>query len=212
MAAVKDSFNDEGGKAGSNLPARPNILAILGDIIYRRRQDHRCRMPSMMPGDTGKAVQWFMKTMEPMRPDEQMRLKDTVKEKTTVKKYWSSPYLDRIQYLLIKFFELKPQDQEIIVGYCENKIYWRGEAIDHFFKIKQSVFAETLLMREIGLTDYKARAKEKMKHYMMGASLPVESSNTEIDQSVSVDSEPPAPLTEGASPDDTDLSDVDIEL
>ena len=145
---------------GSSELARPNTLTILGSVVdrYRAKRQTGTKWPYLLPHDPLEAAKWFMDLMEPMRDGEAANIKYTRKGN---QRYWDTPYLDRLAYLFGKYVSLSEADQAIIVGCCEEEVYWRGEDIEHYYRSEHSVYHETLKMREMGVRPYIQEARRK---------------------------------------------------
>ena len=129
---------------------KPNPVAILASIVHSYRSQGI--LGYQMPNDNNGAAKWFMGRMEPQQRYEGMTLESTVRGDG---EYWKFPYLDRMKYLLKKYMELPDGDQAVIIGCCEEGVFWRGETLKHFYEAETSVYNEIMRMREIGASEYQ---------------------------------------------------------
>lgn len=143
--------NEQEGRAVA-VPDKPNLISELSNIINNRRI-RNISWPKDMPRDQVEAAKWFRDRMEPMLPGEGAVLKRH-KDKH---EYWEYPYLERLKMLVKGFFRLKPVYQSIVLGACEEKIYWRGEDMNHFYEHEHSVYNEFQTYRGMN-------AKEKQQY------------------------------------------------
>lgn len=148
------SFSNERAQAPAQ---RPNAVAVLSNMIYGYRKEGV--LAYEMPDDPAQAANWFMKVMEPQHRFEGLQLKQGKEGK----EFWSFPYLDRMCYLLKRYYHMPDSDQAIIIGCCEEKVYWRGETMDHFYNSEHSVYNEITKMRDEGIKSYQPKAVELMK-------------------------------------------------
>lgn len=148
------SFSNERAQGPAQ---KPNIVAVLGNIIYGYQREGV--LAYEMPNDPAIGANWFMKVMEPQQRWEGMQLK----QGKDAKEFWSFPYLERLAYLLKRYYHLPDSDQAIIIGCCEEEVYWRGESIDHFYNSEHSVYNEITAMRDEGIKSYQPKAVELFK-------------------------------------------------
>lgn len=154
------SFSNERASAP---PQKPNIVATLGGIIYDYQREGV--LAYEMPNDPQGGAKWFMGRMEPQQRGEGMLL---IRAKDGTE-HWEFPYLERMKYLLMRYFHEPDSAQAIIIGCCEEGVYWRGETLEHFYEAETSVYNEVIRMREIGAPEYIKQAVAKMKALEFGS-------------------------------------------
>ena len=74
--------------------------------------------------------------------------------------------VDMKNYLERKIRRMKPSEQRFIHAGREDGVYWRGQDIETFKRI----YEETMKMRSMGATRYKAQAMGKLRELIGGRS------------------------------------------
>lgn len=148
------SFSNERAQAPAQ---KPNIVAVLANIVHSYQKEGV--LAYEMPNEPTAAAKWFMGRMEPQQRWEGMSMKADKQGQ----EFWVFPYLNRMVYLLEKYYHQSDSYQAIIIGCCEESVYWRGEAIEHFYESEHSVYNEVMKMREEGIEKYQKDAVKLMK-------------------------------------------------
>lgn len=108
------------------------------------------RLPKCMPHNIDEAARWWLTMQEP--PDEYFerprKLMVTGSKQGTER--WESSYTLRVLSTLQKFLSFSEQNQRIIVAACKDKIWWRGESLEHFYK----VISQIEHMHKVGLKQF----------------------------------------------------------
>ena len=141
---------------------KPNIIAILGSMVHDFQKNGV--LAYEMPNDATAAAKWFMGRMEPQGRFEGMSLKAG----KNGEEFFEFPYLDRMLYLLNRYYHQPDSFQAIIIGCCDEGVFWRGEDIDHFYNNENSVYNEVIKMREVGGEGYQKGAVNLLKNLEIG--------------------------------------------
>lgn len=127
----------------------------------------RHKMPSCLPHMIPEAVREWKSLNEPYDMIRETPRLVTVqgKEKENAQR-WACPYNERLIYTFRKFVEMSPKDQKTVLhGIRAMNVPWRGDEIDFY----TTVVNETMIMREIGVEDYRKQARGKARSVIEGA-------------------------------------------
>ncbi len=149
---------------------KPNPIAVLSEIVYGYQREGV--LAYEMPSDPQGAAKWFMGRMEPQQRYEGLKLN----RGKGGEEFWEFPYLERLCYLLKKYYHLPDCDQAVVLGCCDEKVFWHGESMDHYYNNEHSVYNEVMIMREQGIKKYQPEAVEMMKSMNFGMERGVEPS------------------------------------
>lgn len=145
---------------------RPSPVGVLAAFLDDWRRMNDGEWAYNLPLDPNEAAAWWINTMqEPCRKWEQSRLEQTRprRQDELPKKYWVTPYIDRLKYTLKRYLTISHEEQEIVYGCAQDKVFWRGEPVSMFYGSDHSVYEETLRMREMGMGDYKTEARQRVR-------------------------------------------------
>lgn len=155
-----------GNEGRARAPAqKPNIVATLANMIYDFQKTGV--LAYEMPNDPTAGAKWFMGRMEPQQRHEGM----TMKRAKNGDEFFEFPYLDRMLYLLNRYYHQPDSFQAIIIGCCEEGVFWRGESLEHFYEAETSIYNEVMRMREIGASEYQKQTMEKMRTLELGGKV-----------------------------------------
>ena len=136
---------------------RPSIASLRAEIVDVLRAG-RVEEPE-------KHVEWFINLLEPEKKDEHPKQVQVVGNNRDDNGYrWVWPYALRVKECLLKYLTLSDDDKKIVTAARADNIFWRGDDIKFFL----DVIEETMIMRDIGVAEYRKRCIEKMKTLKMG--------------------------------------------
>jgi len=137
MASFKSKNTVERDR--QDVPELISPVQRLMDVINDRRDMDVVR-PAMMPEQQQRAAEWWTTKQEPMAGDERPRLEWARPERGTDerKRYWKTPYADRLCETLSRFYRLSHADQMYILDLHSQGIWWRGDDIE-FMRLREKV-------------------------------------------------------------------------
>ena len=152
MSCKACGWKETGAGTDEGMPTLNQLKADMRAAIARVPPD---RWPERMPVEPDRAVDWFLRLVEPHHKTESPGyLPSRFKQRNT----WQWPYRERIMYQLRKYLAAPQELQQLIVAAREDKIYWRGDDYPSFV----CVIDETEKMRELGVADYRRKARAAM--------------------------------------------------
>lgn len=119
-------------------------------------------LPEPMPRKIGDAVEWFCGWLfEPPNAQEVPRMLPVPGDKNDreTKWRWEYAYRNRVVDCLTRFLALQRHDRELIVGYRQDGLHWRGDDMQTFSRIA----VEHGRMQEEGKDDYIKNACNRMR-------------------------------------------------
>lgn len=154
------------GTVRSTSDKEPDVYQVLEDYLadYQRRG---LSWGYAMPSAPIKASSWWINEMqEPCSRFEHSYRQES--KHRNGKHYWVTPYLDRVLSTLKAYLAMPRKDQEIIVGCIQEGVPWRGDDMNMYYHSKHSIYNETMIMREIGVADYKQQVKQELPSILRG--------------------------------------------
>lgn len=75
---------------------------------------------------------------------------------------WVTPYRERVMQCAMQYLSLSESDANHLHAGVEDGVRWRGEPIAQYLDI----YRETMRMRQIGVSAYRAETKTKLRELM----------------------------------------------
>ena len=75
---------------------------------------------------------------------------------------WVTPYRERVMQCAMQYLALSEADSEKLHAGVEDGVKWRGETIAEYL----DVYRETMRMRQIGVSAYRAETKAKFRELL----------------------------------------------
>ena len=80
-------------------------------------------LPPIVPKTLNAAARWFMNVLfDPFR----------MEDDKVVGLQFSTPYRDRVMYLMRRFFSFSMDDRDAIAEMANDGVYWRGDDLEFF--------------------------------------------------------------------------------
>lgn len=77
---------------------------------------------------------------------------------------WEEPYRSRLMQCAAIYLRMSETDRKMLHAGAEDGVHWRGEPIRQFIDIVN----ETMHMRQIGVAEYRALTKKKLRDFVAG--------------------------------------------
>lgn len=107
----------------------PENVTRMVEQILARRGIHD--LPPVVPSNPMKAVAWFLIVLF----DPYDERDDAVKyDSNAYGRWFTTPYMTRVKYLMRRFFSFSPSDRDAIAEMANDGVHWRGDDLE-FFKL-----------------------------------------------------------------------------
>lgn len=142
---TKSKYDDETKPSPVSGPPRPDTLARLSEIVHNWDERHPGERRALPKHPQEAAKQWVHYQEPPGRGEA-----PNLKTDPGGKKYWLTPFMDRLARNLHLFLCHNFENQNYIVAAAEAGIPWRGDPMTHF----RLIVDEHERMTEIGVEQY----------------------------------------------------------